>query len=206
MLCEGGSIRGRSSSVLSELWHPKPGSLSSLQQMQLQLEGIQLAEVQGDDADVESAGGRPDPSAPRCGCTCAGPIGCWSAGVGRSASSGDARAEQAEGDDGRRRSADAPRRWKARIGSGRGVRCFTKLRRPRTAAGLRAPAELCPADGSPAATGPSAGLRQRPPSAASVRRSSASLRRPPSPAGLRRPPSAAVRRARGESARRDDGG
>ena len=54
-LARGGSMRGRSSSVLSELWDAKSGNGAGLRQVQLQPEGGRRAEIQGDDADDESA-------------------------------------------------------------------------------------------------------------------------------------------------------
>ena len=49
------SARGRCSSVLSELWHAEPGYRADLLQVQLPPEGGRRAEVQGNDADDESA-------------------------------------------------------------------------------------------------------------------------------------------------------
>src|SRR5579884_3508143 len=96
-------------SVLSELWHAEPGYGPSLLEVRLSSEGRGRAEVQGDDADDESASARR--VAGRRRASSSGRGGAASAGcvvsAGRAAASGGAAgAEQAQGDDGRRGPSD----------------------------------------------------------------------------------------------------
>jgi hypothetical protein len=86
--------------VLSELWHAKPRHGPDVHEVQLQPEGRSGTEVQRHDADVEQ---------PSCawrswsGTCVAARIGC----ARDAAASRWSAAEQAEGHDGRRRTADA---------------------------------------------------------------------------------------------------
>ncbi len=59
-------VRGRCSSVLSELWHAEPGCGANLREVQLPPQGCRGPEVQGNDADDESARSRGD-AGTRCG-------------------------------------------------------------------------------------------------------------------------------------------
>jgi hypothetical protein len=87
--------RRRSIRVLSELWHAKSRRGSDVLQVQLSSEGCSGAQVQGDDAHGESAGGaRRWPAG-----LAAGPSG---ASGGPAAARRGLRAEPAKGHDGRR--------------------------------------------------------------------------------------------------------
>ena len=116
-------------SVLSQLRHAKPGRGHHVHQVQLQLEGRRCAEVQGHHADDEPTG-----CARRASCwprrssaSCSARRSAWCASRSRLRSAAPRRsAEQAQGHDGRRRTAEHGLGTEA---AGSSARCCASARR-----------------------------------------------------------------------------
>src|SRR5262249_45688289 len=76
------AIRGRSSSVLPELWDSKPGHSADVYEMRLQHQGGGRSEVQRDHADDESAGSDAASASGGCGASASGAAGSAGAASG----------------------------------------------------------------------------------------------------------------------------